>query len=262
MKNNWSREEHILAFNLYCKIPFTKINANYPPIKELAQIIGRTGGSIAMKLANFARLDPTLQARHIKGLTQGAKGEVEVWNEFNGNWEELAWQSEQLLANYKNESIEKSSEIEPVEFTVEGKEREAIIKARVNQSFFRRMILNSYDYTCAITGLKVPELLIASHIIPWKDRKDTRLNPQNGICLNALHDKAFDMGMITITPDYVVKVSEEIKSQGGNITIREYFIKYDKVPIIKPIKFLPSKDYLDYHNKCLFEKSLRQPRGL
>ena len=75
MKNIWTYEEHILAFNLYCKIPFSKINANYPPVKELAKIINRSNSSVAMKLANFARLDPALKARNISGLTQGAKGE-------------------------------------------------------------------------------------------------------------------------------------------------------------------------------------------
>lgn len=79
MKNIWTYEEHILAFNLYCKIPFSKINANYPPVKELAKIINRSNSSVAMKLANFARLDPALKARNISGLTQGAKGEKIIW---------------------------------------------------------------------------------------------------------------------------------------------------------------------------------------
>jgi putative restriction endonuclease len=254
MKKNWSRVEHILAFNLYCKTPFSKINSSNKQIQELAVIINRSIGSVAMKLANFARLDPDLQARNIKGLTQGAKGEIEVWNEFKGNWEELSWQSEQLLAKYKNEPIEQSTEIEPVVFTIEGKEREAIIQARVNQSFFRKMILSSYNYSCAITGLKVPELLIASHIIPWKERKDTRINPQNGICLNALHDKAFDIGLLTITPDYIVKVSDKLKANVENNTIHEYFNKYDNSSIILPKRFLPSREFLDYHYQNIFRK--------
>ena len=94
--NNWTKEEHILAFNLYCKIPFTKINANYAQVKELALILGRSNNSVAMKLANFARLDPVLKARNISGLTQGAKGEETVWNEFHNNWNDLAYESEQI----------------------------------------------------------------------------------------------------------------------------------------------------------------------
>src|SRR5690606_11487980 len=130
---NWSKDEHIVAFNLYCKVRFTKINSSNKEIQELAKIIGRSVGSVAMKLANFARLDPALKARNISGLTQGAKGEEIVWNEFHGNWEELAWQSEQVLANYKNLPLEVVSEISLVHLPIEGKEREALVKLRVNQ---------------------------------------------------------------------------------------------------------------------------------
>lgn len=98
MKNIWTYEEHILAFNLYCKIPFSKINANYPPVKELAKIINRSNSSVAMKLANFARLDPALKARNISGLTQGAKGEKIIWEKFNNDWEQLSYESECILA--------------------------------------------------------------------------------------------------------------------------------------------------------------------
>ena len=104
MKNIWTYEEHILAFNLYCKIPFSKINANYPPVKELAKIINRSNSSVAMKLANFARLDPALKARNISGLTQGAKGEKIIWEKFNNDWEQLSYESECILAKYKNKS--------------------------------------------------------------------------------------------------------------------------------------------------------------
>jgi len=54
----------------------------------------------------------------------------------------------------------------------------------------------------------IPELLIASHIIPWARDDKNRMNPANGLCLNALHDKAFDKGLITITPDFVVRISD------------------------------------------------------
>jgi putative restriction endonuclease len=173
-RKNWTREEHIIAFNLYCKIPFSKLTKSHPQIIDLSKRLGRTPSSVSMKLCNFARLDPALKARNIKGLSQGAKGEEEVWNEFHGNWEDLAWQSELLLAKYENDEIIKSSDIDYSDLAIEGKEREAVIQARVNQSFFRKMILSSYNYTCAITGIQIPELLVASHIIPWKDRKETR----------------------------------------------------------------------------------------
>lgn len=255
VKNNWTREEHILAFNLYCKIPFTKINANYAPVKELALLLGRTNGSVAMKLANFARLDPALKARNISGLTQGAKGEEVVWNEFNGNWNELIWQSEQILAKKKGSAIELINETTIDDIFIEGRERESIVKTRVNQAFFRKTILASYNNTCCITGISNPELLIASHIIPWAENKEYRMNPMNGLCLNALHDKAFDCGLIAISPDdYSLKISSALKSKAISPAIESNFIAFENKSIILPDKFLPSKEFLDYHYQHIFRK--------
>lgn len=255
-KNNWTREEHILAFNLYCKIPFTKINANYAPVKELALLIGRTNGSVAMKLANFARLDPALKARNISGLTQGAKGEEVVWKEFNSDWTKLAWESEKILAKYKGEKIELSNNLGDEEIVIEGLEREAIVKARVNQSFFRKTILAAYNSTCCITGINKPELLIASHIIPWATNKELRVNPTNGLCLNALHDRAFDNGLIAIRPeDYSLILSSELKQKKFlSPSCETNFIIYENKQIILPDKFLPSREFLDYHFNKIFKK--------
>ncbi|MCI7390386.1 HNH endonuclease, partial [Butyricimonas virosa] len=187
-KNNWTDEEHILAFNLYCKIPFSKINAHYPPVKELASILKRSNNAVAMKLANFARLDPSLKARNISGLTQGAKGEEVIWNKFNHNWEELAYQSECILAKYNGEPI--GHELKDIPIDIIGREREAIVKLRINQNFFRKMILASYNTTCCITGSRTHELLTACHIIPWNIDKTNRMNPQNGLCMNILYHSA------------------------------------------------------------------------
>jgi len=66
-KDNWTRDELILAFNLYCKIPFGKIHIRNPEIISLAKAIQRTPSAVSWKLANFARLDPTLRSRRIHG---------------------------------------------------------------------------------------------------------------------------------------------------------------------------------------------------
>ncbi len=251
-KNNWSREEHILAFNLYCKIPFTKINENYQPIKDLAQILGRTKGSIAMKMANFARLDPALKARNVAGLSQGAKGEEEVWNEFNGNWEELAFESERILAEYKKSPLELSADIFIADLPREGKEREAMVKLRVNQSFFRKTVLASYDTKCCITEISTPELLVAGHILPWATDIPNRVNPANGLCLNSLHDKAYDKGLITITPDFVIRISDKLLESTRKMESESFFRPFDGKKIILPQKFLPEREFLDYHTKNIF----------
>jgi putative restriction endonuclease len=248
---NWSKDELIVAFNLYCKTPFTKINATNKGIVELADKIGRSPSAVALKLANFARLDPTLKKRHISGMSHGSKMEADIWQEFNNNWEELAYQSEQILAKYKEEPLEKSSEIDISDLPQEGKERETLVKTRVNQAFFRKLILASYDNRCCITGISIKDLLVASHIIPWSEDKTNRMNPRNGLCLNALHDKAFDAGLISISTEYTVLISNVVKK--SSIMNHRCFLPYEGKKIDLPQKFLPSKEFLEYHNKFVFK---------
>ena len=106
-----------------------------------------------------------------------SKVDEEIWNEYYGKWDLLAYESEQILADYKNKPIEISSGIDLSNIPSEGKEREAIIKARVNQKFFRAMVLACYDSKCCITGIDIPQLLIASHIRPWSFDIPNRMNP-------------------------------------------------------------------------------------
>jgi putative restriction endonuclease len=233
----WSKDELIVAFNLYCKTPFPKINATNKSIIGLGSIIKRSPSSVALKLANFARLDPVLHERHISGMRHGSKGEVEVWNEFAKDWEKLAYQSELILAKFKNKPVEISAGINDESLPKEGKERSALIKVRVNQAFFRKTVLASYDNKCCITGLSIPELLIASHIIPWVTDIKNRLNPCNGLCLNALHDRAFDHGFITITPEYKIKIADDLKRKNPVNDI--YFIPYENNSVTLPHRFLP-----------------------
>ena len=172
---DWTREELIVAFNLYCKIPFGRIHIRNPLVIELATAIGRTPSAVSWKLANFARLDPALQKRNIAGAAHGAKAEVEIWNEFRSNWEMLTFESERLLAQITGRVADLDGEnaVFP-----EGKTRAAIVRTRVNQGFVRAAILAAYGSSCCITGCSVPELLNASHIVPWaadvKNRTDRK----------------------------------------------------------------------------------------
>lgn len=251
--NNWSREELILAFHWYCtKIPFTKIKYTKPEVIELSNLIGRTPSAVAFKLVNFARLDPALRKRGIKGMSHGSAAEEPIWYEFHNNWNELSYESELILAKYKSESLEQVAEIETADLPKEGKEREVLVKIRVNQSFFRKSVLLSYNKQCCITGLAIPELLVASHIIPWSKNLKEGCNPENGLCLNALHDKAFDKGLITITEDFKVLISEKLLNRNKEEVIANYFIPYHKKEIIKPDRFLPHQEFLKYHRKEIF----------
>lgn len=253
LKNNWTREETIIAFNVYCKIPFKTSSKSNPTIIKYANIIGRSPSALNMKVGNFGRLDPELRKQGIVGLAHGSKMEEEIWNEFNGNWEQLAYESELLISKFAKKPIEDIAEID-TEDLKEGIERNSIVKQRVNQSFFRATVLSSYYFKCCITRLSIPDFLVASHIIPWSKNTEQRLNPRNGLCLNSIHDKAFDRGFITITPDYNVKVSKVFGDFEKDKAIQEFFLKFDKQSISLPDKFLPSKEFLDYHYHNIFKK--------
>jgi putative restriction endonuclease len=250
--NKWTREELIIAFNLYCKIPFGTIHIHNPKIIELGNILDRSPSAVSWKLANFASIDPSLKKRNIAGASHGSKMDAKVWKEFNGDWDRLAYESEKLLAEKMGRQVEEVSEIELFDLPKPGKEREAIVKVRVNQSFFRKSVLAAYNYQCCITGLEIPELLNASHIIPWTKDRENQVNPRNGLCLNAIHDRAFDRGLMTITPEFTVKVSKLVKKGNASSAIQDLLLRFDGTEIYKPARFLPDPKFLKYHNKNVF----------
>lgn len=251
-RKNWSRDDLIVTFNLYCKIPFGKIHIRNPEIVSLAKILGRSPSAVSWKLANFARLDPSLKKRRISGATHGGKGEIDVWNEFNADWERLSFESEQLLAQMTGKSIEELAHIDKIELMKEGKERDAVVRVRVNQNFFRSTVLVAYNSKCCITGLAVPELLNASHIIPWSVDVANRVNPRNGLCLNTMHDRAFDRGLITITPEHKARISPTLKSTSKDIALKTFLLNYDGCSIKLPERFAPDPTLLTYHNENVF----------
>jgi putative restriction endonuclease len=244
----WTKDELILAINLYYKIPFGRMHSSNPEVKKLATLIGRTPGSVAYKLVNFASLDPSLQAWGIKGASNASNLDKATWLEFYTNLENLAFESEKLLATTEHTTVEQLNNIPEKELLQEGRTREALVKLRVNQSFFRKSVLAAYNNTCCITGLQIPSLLISGHIVPWSVDEKNRLNPRNGIAINALHDKAFENGLMTITLDYKIKISSFLKDQKNNDVCGDYFCKYDGKDILLPSKFLPDPEFLKIHN--------------
>jgi len=247
---NWNREEHVLAFNLYWQIPFGKMDMRNPKIQELAKLLGRSVGSVSYKLTNFARLDPALQARGIRGHQHGAKGEEEVWNEFVHNPETLAFESERLLAERLGKRVEDVAEIDERDLPPPGMEREAIVRVRVNQNFFRRRIVSAYEFRCCVTGLAVRELLVASHIVPWAKDIPNRLNPRNGLCLNALHDRAFDRGLMWVDEGFAIRFSKRLcddaKIPDSSLA---WMTSFEGQPLRLPKRFSPDPELLGQHAK-------------
>lgn len=254
-RNLWSKEELILAFNLYLKIPFGKMHSTNKEIIHLANLIGRTPSSIALRLVNFASVDPILSARGVKGMAGGTKIVKPIWDEFFHNQEELVFLSEQILAQKENTSIE--NKYQDILLDLKGLKGETVIrevKTRVNQSVFRQMVLTNYTTKCAITGIDIPELLLASHIVPWSKNENERLNPENGICLSALYDKAFDKGLIGINQSYQVILSASLKKKKDSPFFQNHFASIENLKITNPIKYMPRKEFLEYHLDTVFEK--------
>ncbi len=244
---DWTHEEHILAFNLYCKIQFGRQHSRAPEIIELGKVLGRSANAVALKLNNFSRLDPELQARGIKGMGHGAKGEIAVWREFEDNPEALAFESEHLLAKWTGRKLEEIAEIDERELPKEGLERERMVRVRVNQHFFRATVLSAYDHKCCVTGLAVPELLVASHIIPWASDAKQRMNPRNGLCLNALHDRAFDRSLMFIGEDMTVRFREKLLRFENRDAGLDWLLGFEGKPILLPRKFKPDEALLSLH---------------
>lgn len=250
---DWTREELIVALYWYCtKIPFSKVKYTKPEVIELSEIVGRSPSAAAFKLVNFARLDPALQARGIKGMRKGSKAEKPVWNEFYGNWNELAYAAEKIIAQKRGSSVEAQSGIQTNDLPKEGKERLAMVKVRINQEFFRKTVRLSYQNKCCITGISNIELLVASHIKPWSKDLKQAANPENGLYLNGLHDKAFDKGLITLSDDLRLILSPLLKKKKNDDWIFKYFIPYENKEIIKPARFMPNTEFIKYHRDKIF----------
>lgn len=247
---NWTREEHIITFNLYSQIPFGSIHMRNPKVIELAAVLGRSIGSVSYKLSNFARLDPTLQARGIRGLQHGAKGEEAVWEEFAHNAEQLAFESTRLLAEHLGQRVEEVAEIDVSDLPPPGKEREALVRLRVNQGFFRQRVISAFKFRCCVTGLPIRALLVASHIVPWADDPAHRLNPRNGLCLNALHDRAFDRGLMFVDEGLRVRFSPRVRDEVADADeSADWLFGFNGRKLILPPKFSPDLTLLARHRE-------------
>lgn len=91
-------------------------------------------------------------------------------------------------------------------------EKDVIIKARIGQGAYRKALLQ-YWKGCAVTSCKREELLISSHIVPWRIDKEARLDPFNGLLLAPTLDKAFDRGFISFNDDGSILLSSQLTTE-------------------------------------------------
>ena len=230
----WTKEQVKLAFHLYCQLPYGRIHGRNPEIIALAKVIGRTSDAVAMKMLNIASLDPAITNTGRVGLGNASALDREVWDEFHSDWERLAVECQLLRQQLDKNTVEdpepESDELIPDDFT--GETRQVLTAQRIKQHFFRRAVLSSYRGRCCMSGLSDARLLMASHIVPWSSDKINRLNPSNGLCLSAIHDKAFDRGLITISDDHEVMLSEQLKRNDDS------FVAQIFLPLEQTTRFL------------------------
>jgi putative restriction endonuclease len=254
-RKNWSKNELVLVFALYLRLPFGKMHHNNPDVIYMAKIINRTPSAVSMRLGNFASLDPFHQERGVKGLTGGISICQPIWNEFIDNRDNLLFESEKILAEKEQNTIEsKYDEILKDLKELKGETKLREVKTRVNQNVFRRIVLSNYSGKCAISGIDISDLLFASHIIPWSHNETERLNPENGICLSALYDRAYDKGIIGINEKYEIILSSYLKQKSTTNYYQRYFQSLENIKMILPQKYLPKKEFLQYHLDMIFEK--------
>lgn len=251
----WTKEQVKLAFHLYCQLPYGRIHGRNPEIMALAKVIGRTSDAVAMKMLNIASIDPVVTSAGKAGLGNASALDRVVWDEFHADWERLALECHQLMLQHSAQDQEdlelqpESDVLLPEDFT--GETRQVLTAQRIKQHFFRRAVLSSYRGRCCMSGLSEPRLLIASHIVPWSRDKTNRLNPSNGLCLSAIHDRAFDKGLISLTDDFRVMLSEKIRKR-DEVFIKTVFLPLENQSIEMPERFSPNHEFLHHHRTAIF----------
>jgi hypothetical protein len=251
---NWTRPQTLAALHIYLQLPFGQLHQRHPKIQQLAQWLGRTPGAVALKLVNLASLDPMIVASGRAGMANAAALDRRLWEELQTHWDAVALEAtteyENLAVGHGVIADADLLEVEAVEAEFEeGRSRSAVVQVRVNQARFRKAVLASYNTTCCISGLRHEKLVIASHIVPWAQDSQNRLNPQNGLCLSALHDRAFDQGLITVLPDFTIRVSPKLMTASSDEFIEESLVRFDKRSIHLPERFGPNPVFLTRHAK-------------
>ena len=259
-RKRWTRDELLVALNLYHKLAFGQLHARNHAIMDVAKRMERGPSSLAMKLCNFASLDPTLQLRGIRGLQGASALDKSVWNEFHNNLDEAVPASEEGLRKLFEADEHKELEVLPRDGVRIRKrppsgstEAVASVKLRRGQEYFRDAVLNNFGGRCGVTQLSVRELLVASHILPWSRHPAERLNVRNGICLSRLHDAAFDRGLISFDDNLRLLISKRLKDELPQRAVAENFAAYAGQSLQFPDDASPPEpEYLAEHRKLLF----------
>lgn len=228
---NWTRPQTVAALHIYLQLSFGQLHQRNPKLIQLAHWIGRTPGAIALKLVNLASLDPVIVASGRSGMGNASALDRQIWDELQGNWDTVA-----LAAAAEYEHLAQSNGLQADQDLLEE------AQASVDVSPLEEGRTRS-----ATVQVQNEKLVIASHIVPWSTDTKNRLNPQNGLCLSALHDRAYDQGLITVLPDFTVRVSPQLRAKPSDSYISESLLRFDRQPIRSPERFGPTPAFLEWH---------------
>lgn len=243
----WSREETLIALYVYCRVPFNESRASHPMVQEFAKLLDdRSPAALNRKVGNIGRLDSSLRAKGITGLTHGAHLEEDIWDEFMADPEKIAYESELIIARRRHKSIEESAQIITDDLP-EGTVREVVTRQRIGQRFFRDAVLSAYADRCCVTGIVNPGLVEACHISSWASDVKNRTNPKNGLCMNPLFHKAFDEWMFAISPDNIIDISDRFFESAKDELFHKFLEQINHKKMILPQKFMPDSNLLSQH---------------
>lgn len=251
---NWTEEQTKLAFHFYCQTPFGKLHGRNPDVIALASLLHRTPDALAMKCCNIASLDPMMRVRGVSGLGNASSMDRQVWGDFHASWETLALECESMLialraqAGVDTPPQDADMDDIPADFT--GYTRVAMHEQRIKQHFFRQSVLSGYRNRCCISGVTDTRLLVASHIVPWRDDASIRLHPGNGLCLSSLHDKAFDHYLFSLSDDHRVLLSRALEQTRDDF-LREVFHPIAGKQIELPERFVPAPAFVQRHRQLM-----------
>ena len=259
-RKRWTREELLIALNLYHKLTFGQFHKGQPAIIALAEKLERTTSSIAMKLSNFASQDPALKLRGIKGLPGASAQDRAIWIEFHENLTEAAPASENLIRKLFDVEDDQELEVIPREGIrvrhnppLGPSQARSTTTIRRGQEYFRDAVLNNFGGKCGVSGLPVRPLLVASHILPWATHPKERWNVRNGLCLSSLHDAAFDRGLISFDESYRMLLSTRLKKELPAKAVEQNFGSYAGVALqIPEDAALPDSAFLATHRERIY----------
>lgn len=280
--NKWTESELTLALGLYVITPFGRISRSNQAIKKLADILGRSPGSVQAKLANLAHCDPVLQARGIQGWANGSKLDRVVWDRYFGvqatcNIEDLVDHAQAL---YVAMGVQPTADLLPMQAPTTADSlaykrrspapvdldaqlsrllqklqsaheagthttRTIATQARRGQHIFRQTVMLKTEGACAITGCKIESMIEAAHILPWSSHPAHRLDVYNGLMLtNQLHS-AFDANLLAITPYAKVQITKFWLDNCGHRAMYDFLRAIDGLEVNLGDRFQVKRAYLE-----------------